>query len=91
MDYGEVCAPVARIETVCLVVSVENQEGWSMHQLDFKSAFLNYFLREEVYVLQPRGFEVKEQVHMVYKINKALYGLKQDPRAWNRRIDEFLC
>jgi len=81
VDYGEVYGPVACIETIRLVVSIANREGWSMHQLVVKFAFLNDFLEEEVYVLQPPGFKVKEQVHKVYKLNKALYGLKQAPRA----------
>ncbi|XP_027340865.1 uncharacterized protein LOC113854179 [Abrus precatorius] len=68
-----------------------NREGWSMHQLDVKSAFLNGFLEEDVYVLQPQGFKKEKHEHKVYKLKKALYGLKQAPRAWNKRIDEFLC
>jgi hypothetical protein len=55
-----------------------------------KSAFLNELLEESVYVTQPPRFEVKGKEHMVYKLHKALYGLKHDPRAWNKRIDQFL-
>jgi hypothetical protein len=51
---------------------------------------LNGPLQEEVYVLQPPGFEIEPNKNMVYKLEKALYGLKQAPRVWNRRIDEFL-
>jgi hypothetical protein len=49
--------------------------------MDVKSAFLNGFLEEEVYVRQPPGFESVEFPHRVYKLRKALYGLKQDPLA----------
>ena len=90
IDYGEVYAPVARIETVRFVVAIATNANWSLHQLDVKSAFLNGPLDEEVYVLQPQGFVVKGSENKVYKLKKALYGLKQAPRAWNRRINSFL-
>ena len=58
--------------------------------MDVKSTFLNGKLEEEVYVVQPQGFEDKKQQIMVYKLNKALNGLKQAPRTWNQRIDTFM-
>jgi glycine cleavage system H lipoate-binding protein len=90
LDFNEVFALVARLETIRLVVAVATYKGWAMHQLDVKSVFLNGPLEEEVYVKQPPGFEIKGQEQKVYKLNKTLYGLKQAPRAWNRRIDSFL-
>jgi hypothetical protein len=58
IDFGEVFAPVARLETVRMVVAVASYNGWSMYQLDVKSAFLNGLLEEEAYVTQPPGFEI---------------------------------
>ncbi|XP_019244462.1 PREDICTED: uncharacterized protein LOC109224331, partial [Nicotiana attenuata] len=55
-----------------------------------KSAFLNGYLKEEVCVKQPPGFESKECPEHVYKLDKALYGLKQAPRAWYERLSKFL-
>ncbi|GAU30308.1 hypothetical protein TSUD_385290 [Trifolium subterraneum] len=90
IDYEEVYAPVARIETIRLVVAMANINNWSIHQMDVKCAFLNGPLSEEVFVKQPPGFEVKGQTTKVYKLHKALYGLKQAHRAWNKNIDGYL-
>jgi hypothetical protein len=58
--------------------------------MDLKSAFPNGHLQEEVYVLQPPGFQDPVRPCKVLKLNKALYGLKQAPRAWNARLDSEL-
>ncbi|WVZ79558.1 hypothetical protein U9M48_027123 [Paspalum notatum var. saurae] len=58
--------------------------------MDVKSAFLNGFIEEEVYVRQPPGFESARFPDRVYKLRKALYGLKQAPRAWYARLKSFL-
>ena len=81
IDYTEVYAPVARMETVRMVVALAAQRNWKIFQLDVKSAFLHGELNEDVYVEQPRGYEIKGREDKVYKLHKALYGLKQAPRA----------
>ncbi|WP_251363028.1 reverse transcriptase domain-containing protein, partial [Escherichia coli] len=58
--------------------------------MDVKSAFLNGFIKEEVYVKQPPGFEDNNHPDHVYKLTKALYGLRQAPRAWYERLSTFL-
>jgi hypothetical protein len=59
-DYGETFAPVARIDTIRTLLAIAAQHKWQVYQMDVKSAFLNGFLEEEVYVDQPPGFEVQE-------------------------------
>jgi hypothetical protein len=61
-----------------------------VYQLDVKSAFLNGFLQEEIYVEQPEGYIKEGEEDKVCLLKKALYGLKQAPRAWYSRIDEHL-
>jgi hypothetical protein len=90
IDFDEVFAPVARLETVRLLIALAAQEGWQVHHMDVKSAFLNGDLVEEVYVAQPPGFEKKGEEHKVLKLHKALYGLRQAPRAWNSKLDKSL-
>ena len=58
--------------------------------MDVKSAFLNDYIEEEVYVRQPPGFENPKFPTYIFKLHKALYGLKQAPRAWYERLKAFL-
>jgi hypothetical protein len=41
VDFDEVFAPVARMESVRLLLALAAQEGWPVHYMDVKSAFLN--------------------------------------------------
>lgn len=59
-----------------MIVAAACNIGWSMYQMDVKFAFLNGYLEEEVYTLQPPGFEKEKQEEKVYLLRKALYGLK---------------
>ncbi|KAD4888558.1 hypothetical protein E3N88_20631 [Mikania micrantha] len=89
IDYTETFAPVARFETIRVVIAIAAHRGWKLHQLDVKTAFLNGELTEEIYVQQPEGFVIKGNEDKVYKLRKALYGLKQAPRAWYAKIDGY--
>ena len=57
-------------------------KDFKLFQMDVKSAFLNGFINEEVYVKQPLDFENLHFSNHVFKLSKALYGLKQALRAW---------
>ena len=78
------------MSTIQLVLATLAQFGWKAHCMDVKSAFLNGYLREEVYMYQPYCFQVSGKEHLVCKLNKALYGLKYAPRAWYINIDKYL-
>jgi hypothetical protein len=90
VDFDEVFAPVARMETVRILLALAAHGGWEVHHMDVKSAFLNGDLAEEVYVQQPAGFSSKERPEAVLKLSKALYGLRQAPRAWYAKLDSSL-
>jgi hypothetical protein len=79
INYTEVYAPVARMETVRMVVALAAQRNWKIFQLDVKSTFLHGELHVDVYAEQPKGYEIKGSEDIVYKLHKALYGLKQAP------------
>ncbi|GJW00365.1 putative ribonuclease H-like domain-containing protein [Tanacetum coccineum] len=81
IDYDKVFAPVARIEAIRLFLAFTSYMGFTVYQMDIKSAFLYGTIRDEVYVHQPPGFVDLDHPNKVYKVFKALYGLHQAPRA----------
>lgn len=87
IDFIEVFAPDACMDTVRMIVALAACKGWNIFQLDVKSAFLHGELREDVYIEQPKGYVKKGKEHNIYKLHKALYGLRQAPRAWFSRIE----
>ena len=89
IDYEETFAPIARQETIRMLISLAAQKKWSIHHMDVKVSFLNGYLEEEVYVGQAQGFEIQGKEDHVYKLKKALYSLKQAPHAWYARIDGY--
>ena len=58
--------------------------------MDVKTAFLNGFLKEDVYMIQPEGFVVKGHENKVCKLMRSIYGLKQASRSWNLCFDETI-
>ncbi|GJS36052.1 retrovirus-related pol polyprotein from transposon TNT 1-94 [Tanacetum coccineum] len=82
IDYDETYAPVARLESIQILLAIACVNDFKLYQMDLKSAFLNGFIDEEVYVAQPLDFIDFEKPNYVYKLKKALYGLKEVPKAW---------
>lgn len=90
LDFDETFAPVTRLESIRILLAYAAFSGFTLHQMDVKSAFLNGPLQEEVYVSQPPGFVDPNHKDYVYKLHKALYDLKQAPRAWYDHFKKFL-
>ncbi|GJR03580.1 retrovirus-related pol polyprotein from transposon TNT 1-94 [Tanacetum coccineum] len=90
IDYDETYAPVARLESIKIILAYACALDFKLFQMDVKSAFLNGLINEEVYVAQPPGFIDFKKLDHVYKLKKALYGLKQAPKAWYDRLKAFL-
>ncbi|GJU09032.1 retrovirus-related pol polyprotein from transposon TNT 1-94 [Tanacetum coccineum] len=81
IDYDETYAPVARLESIRILLDYACALYFKLFQMDVKSASLNGFIHEEVYMAQPLGFIDFEKPNHVYKLKKALYSLKQEPKA----------
>ena len=88
--FDENFAPVARFESICLLLVIACKLKNRLYQMDVKSAFLNGLLQEEVYVAQSKAFEDPKYPNRVCKLKRALYCLKQVPRAWYERLTHFL-
>jgi hypothetical protein len=81
LDFEETFAPVARLESIRILLAYATHHSFRLFQMDMKSDFLNGPIKEEVYMEQPPGFEDDRYPDHVFKLSKALYGLKQAPRA----------
>jgi hypothetical protein len=90
LDFEETFAPVARLESIQILLAYAAHHSFKLFQMDMKSAFLNGPIKEEVYVEQRPGLEDDRYPDHVYKLSKALYGLKQAPRAWYECLKDFL-
>ncbi|GJY24568.1 retrovirus-related pol polyprotein from transposon TNT 1-94 [Tanacetum coccineum] len=90
IDFDETYAPVARLEYIRFLLVYACAHNFKLYQMDVKSAFLNGFRNEEVYLAQPPRFVDSEKPNHVFKLKKAIYGLKQAPKAWYDRLKAFL-
>lgn len=90
VDYFNIFSPVSTYTTVRFIIASSVHYGCERCSLDVESVFLNARLSEEIYVAQPKGFEVCGKEKMVYKLKKALYGLKQASRQWYELLKSTL-
>ena len=90
VDFDESFAFVARMESIRVLLALACHLKFKLFQMDVKIAFLNRFLKEYVYIAQPKGFIDPHFLDHVLYLKKALYGLKQAPRAWYDRLIEYL-
>nr|KYP41064.1 Retrovirus-related Pol polyprotein from transposon TNT 1-94 [Cajanus cajan] len=90
VDYLETFAPVAKMNTVRVILSLAASYDWDLQQFDVKNAFLHGDLEEEIYMELPPGYNGQVAAGTVCKLRKALYGLKQSPRAWFGRFTKVM-
>ena len=90
VDFDETCALVARMKSIKVLLALACHLKFKLYQMDVKTAFLNGFLKEDVYVAQLEGFIDPHFPNHVLSLKKALYRLKQAPRAWYDRLTQYL-
>jgi hypothetical protein len=85
LDFGETYAPVARLESIRILLAYATYHGFKLYQMDVKSAFLNGPIKEEVYVEQPLDFEDSEYPNCGGQISpgstRRIKDLTKGPRA----------
>lgn len=89
-DFYEVYAPVVKLTSVRLLLSLAGKENLIVRQYDVKTAFLNGELEEEIFMKQPEGYIKPGQENLYCRLKKSIYGLKQAARAWNTKLNSIL-
>ena len=82
VDYDKTFSPVDHMESIGILLALLCHLKFKLYKMDVKTAFLNGFLKEDVYMAQPKGFIDPHFPNHVLYLKKALYSLKQAPRAW---------
>ena len=90
IDYEETFSPVAMLKSIRIMLAIAAYHDYEIWQMDVKTAFLNGFLEEEVYMSQPEGFISKNKPNQACMLKRSIYGLKQASRSWNIRFDETI-
>lgn len=92
VNFQETFSPVVKPTTIQVVLALAVSLGWTLRQVDINNAFLNGDLQEEIYMVQPPGFEQQGNggQQLVCRLKKALYGLKQAPQGWFHKLRDFL-
>jgi len=88
VDFDETFAPVAKLQSLRMMLALAAIHDWEIDQMDVVTAFLNPKIDDDVYMVVPQGIESGGS--QVCKLRKSLYGLKQAPRLWYVHIDQFL-
>jgi hypothetical protein len=88
VDFAELFSPTVCQATLRMLLSYASCVGAYVHQLDVKTAFLNGFIEEDLYMVPPDG--CSDGSNRVWRLLRSLYGLKQAPRQWYKRLKEEL-
>jgi transposase InsO family protein len=90
LDYSDTYSPVAKFNSLRMLIALAAILDLELFQIDVKTAFLNGTLEEVIFMSQPEGFSFPGQEHLVCRLLRSLYGLKQSPRRWNIRFNDVL-
>ncbi|GJU27349.1 retrotransposon protein, putative, ty1-copia subclass [Tanacetum coccineum] len=84
----ETFSPVADIRVIRILIAIATFYDYEIWKMDVKIAFLNGYLDEDIYMVQPKGFIDPDHPRKVGKLQRSIYGLKQASKSWNKRFDE---
>ncbi|KAL0439387.1 UNVERIFIED_CONTAM: Retrovirus-related Pol polyprotein from transposon TNT 1-94 [Sesamum latifolium] len=90
VDFEETYSPVAIAKSIRILLAIAAWYDYEIWQMDVKTAFLNGFVEEEIFIDQPEGFTTVGEEQKVCCLHRSIYGLKQASRSWNTRFDEVI-
>ena len=90
VDYEETFSPIAMLNSIHILLSIAACLDYEIWKMDVKTAILNVYIEESIYMMQPKGFVAKGQQQKICKLLMSIYGLKQASRSWNIHFDETI-
>jgi hypothetical protein len=87
VDYFETFAPVARIQSIRILLALSNDLDLEVDQIDIKAAYLNGWMDEEIYMTQPPGYVDRKARQKACRLIRGLYGTKQAGNIWNKSLN----
>ena len=90
VDFVDTYSHMAKFISVKIIMSIVAKMDLELHQLDVKTAFLNGELKEDIYMLQPKGFQINGHEDKVYKLKRSLYRPKQSSRQWYLKFHQAI-
>lgn len=90
LRYEETSSPVMKRKTMRLLIAIAVKKGWDIEQIDVKGAYLHSPINCEIFMEQPRGYEVNSSKKFVCKLKKSIYGLPNSSKDWNVHADSLL-
>lgn len=90
IDYTATFKSIIKPSTIRIVLALAVSNGWPIRQIDVNNVFLNDMLKEEVFMVQPKGYHDKDKLNHVCRLNRSLNGLKQAPRPWYDKLRHTL-
>ena len=88
VDYNEIFSTVAMLKSVRIMLAIA--AFYEIWQMDNKTAILNGFIKEELYMMKPEGFVNPKGANKICKLQRSIYGLVQASRSWNIRFDKLI-
>src|SRR6266511_2065496 len=90
IDYDETFSPAVMLKSVRIMLEIAAFYDYEICQMDVKTAFLNVYHNEDLYMMHPEGFVDPKGANEVCKLQRSIYGLVQASQSWNIRFDEVI-
>ena len=90
IDYNNTFSPMAKLAAIRVIAAIAVRNNWELEQTDVDTAYLNASLKEDIYIRQPRGFEVPGDEDKVIHLKRAIYGLRQSGKELYKDLMDTL-